>query len=187
MSHKCDEPFQPKTNATKKLEGLIYKMATQEHVEGIFELMRSRNPSMPKDELYKRTEREVIQLNDGVKYGVFVAEYKGRIVGFCRFYDGECVPKEKIKFAALPGIYLMGIMVAKDFRRRGVATFLSLQRFEWLRSRKIKQVYSGVEATNLASLEMHESLGFVEIERVAGILTLRFESGEGILFRKTLI
>jgi hypothetical protein len=44
-------------------------------------------------------------------------------------------------------------------------------------------IYSTVEATNLASVKMHQEFGYTEVERAPGFLHVKFEGGTGILFK----
>ncbi len=187
MNQKKNEPFNPNMESGEPSGNLEFKKAGFEHIKEIFELMFLRNPEMDREKLLKRTEKEVIELNDGVDYGVFVALLNSKVVGFCRFYNSQSVPKDKIKFPALEGFYCMGMMVDSKFRRQGVAKYLSGKRFEWLRTMDVKETYSVVAIDNPTSINMHKSFGFVEIDRAEGFLTISFECGEGLLFKKKIV
>lgn len=83
-------------------------------------------------------------------------------------------------------MFCMGIMVDPRFRRQGVAKFLTEKRFEWLRSINVLETFSAVAMDNQTSIRMHRSFGFEEIRRIPGVLTINFDCGEGILFKKVL-
>jgi ribosomal protein S18 acetylase RimI-like enzyme len=83
-----------------------------------------------------------------------VAEVEARIVGFgrARYVDGlvavadtEPVPK---------GWYLLGVIVAPDFRRRGIASELTRFRVEWIGQRADEAFYFA-NSLNLPSIDLH--------------------------------
>lgn len=88
--------------------------------------------------------------------------------------DGEIVGVAKTHFhsepdgAAPAGYYLGGIVVAPDFRRRGVGSDLTRSRLEWIWSRSTR-AYFFTDADNTASIGMHEALGFRFVDRFAAI------------------
>lgn len=186
MNSKIDEPFNPDIKSPEYSRELQFKKADSSHVDDIFEFMSIRNPLADKDKLYTNTMREVTELNDGIKYGVFVAILNSKVVGFCRYYTTDNVPKEKIKFAYPEGMFCMGIMIRPNFRRQGIAKFINEKRFEKFRTMNIDEVYSAVDEDNLTSISMHNSFGFQEISRIPGVLNIDFDGKKGILFRKSL-
>lgn len=186
MSSKVDEPFNPDVKSRSPSTKLRFEVADEEHVEAVTRLMQLRNPSEDPIKLKQKVFLEITKMNDGENYGVFVATIDNKVVGFCRFYHSDRVPREKIKYDHPVGIYLMGIVVDPDYRRHGVATFLSEQRLMWLNSIEVDRVFSAVAANNLTSQAMHEKLGFTKREEVPGVLTVHFESGCGILYEKII-
>ncbi|MCB5177036.1 MULTISPECIES: aminoglycoside 6'-N-acetyltransferase [Microvirga] len=65
-----------------------------------------------------------------------------------------------------PVAFLEGIYVDPPYRRRGVAGLLCRAVEAWARDRGCSEFASDVELHNLASQQMHASLGFEETERV---------------------
>ena len=49
--------------------------------------------------------------------------------------------------------------------------------------RSMAAVYAAVASDNLTSLRMHGSFGYEEVSQVPGVWTVKFDQGEGILFR----
>lgn len=184
MTSKVDEPFNPEIKSTPPSKELRFEIAGEEHIEAITNLMHLRNPNAEISFLEKRVSDEVTKLNDGESYGVFVATIKNKVVGFCRFYHSDKVPPEKIKHDHPIGIYLMGIVVDPDYRRKGVASFLHEQRLMWLSSIDVDRVYSVVAIDNLTSQAMHEKFGFHKVSEVLGVLTVSFDLGRGILYER---
>lgn len=146
--------------------------------------MADRNPTNEFSDLLKKTDREIDLNSTDPKYRLFVAEQNGRLVGLCRYFHSEGLPKEKLTFPAPHGWYCMGILIDKDLRRQGIARFLFQKRLMSLKDQGASVIYSMVDAANLASVRMHQEFGFEEIERAPGFLHIKFESGNGILTRR---
>lgn len=66
------------------------------------------------------------------------------------------------------GHYLMGITVAPESRRRGVARRLVEARLDWIRERA-GYAYYFTNVRNIASIALHDSLGFREIARARSL------------------
>lgn len=183
---QVDEPYNPNINSDDISDYLEFKQASCDDVQSVFELMSERNPYLEKGKLYQKVKKEITELNDGKNYGVFVAIYDGQVVGFCRFYHSNSVASEKIKYDSPKGYYLMGICVLKSMRRKGVAKFLSDNRFSYLQSLGAKYAYSCVAIDNNTSQRMHKSFGFIKLKVIQGVLTVNFEPNKGILYIKNL-
>lgn len=183
---KVNEPFNDEIKSKNISNDLVFRLANNGDIKPVFDLMSLRNPNMDKDSLLERTTREIKEYSDGKKYGLFVAELNGRVVGFCRFYHSESVPKEKVKHDSPSGYYAMGIIVTEEMRRHGVARFLSNKRFEWLKELGATCIYSCVALNNKTSQRMHEAFGFKKIQLIPGALTVTFDAEEGLLYRKDL-
>lgn len=182
-----NEPFRSDITSASLPVGIVFREAVSIDTSIIFELMAGRSPSRDRKELLINTKKEVEERSDGKRYGLFVAELEGEVLGFCRYLHSDDIPEEKVKFEInYSGFYTMGTLVARKWRRNGIARFLSEERFKWLRALGVDEVYSGVALDNPASIRMHESFGYEEVYRSLGFLTVRFDCGEGILFRKKL-
>lgn len=77
-------------------------------------------------------------------------------------------------------------MVSTKFRRQNIARFISLNRIEVLKQMNVKEIYSIVDSNNLTSMKMHQEFGYIEIARADGFLHLKFNEGNGVLFKLTI-
>jgi ribosomal protein S18 acetylase RimI-like enzyme len=161
-------------------------LAERRDRDALIGLTAQRNPSMPLSDVERVTDRELTSVERDPKYRLFVAELDGKVIGFCRFYDSAGLPPEKKIFPSPEGWYVMGILVEPSLRRRGIAGFLAEHRLTALREAGATEVYSVVDEKNETSLHMHRSFGFEEVAKAEGFLHIRFESGSGRLFRKSI-
>lgn len=111
---------------------------------------------------------------------VMVAERGGDIVGYAK--AGYLTPVADGGRDAPDGWYLSGIVVAPEYRRRGIGRALTQARCEWVWERE-DAVHYVVASGNRASLELHESLGFREVTRDFVLPGVVFGSGTGLLCR----
>ena len=65
-----------------------------------------------------------------------------------------------------PTLYLEGIYVHSDFRKKGIASDLLQATIQWGRNQGCTELGSDTELTNLGSLQFHRKLGFAEANRV---------------------
>jgi aminoglycoside 6'-N-acetyltransferase I len=86
---------------------------------------------------------------------------------------------------ARAGHYLGGITVAPSHRRKGIADALTARRLEWIRERAADAWYI-VNASNLASIDLHKRWGFEEVARSSSFHGTEFAGGTGILFHAAL-
>lgn len=82
------------------------------------------------------------------------------------------------------GHYLTGVTVLPAYRRQGLARELTHPRLDWIRERA-DAAWCFVNATNDASLRLHEQLGFSEVARATSIHGVTFDGGHGVLMRHT--
>jgi ribosomal protein S18 acetylase RimI-like enzyme len=81
------------------------------------------------------------------------------------------------------GWYLLSVIVAPEFRRRGIASELTRLRLEWI-ARRAQEAFYYANSLNLASIDLHRRLGFVEIRRPFDPPGSQFSGGGvGVLFR----
>jgi aminoglycoside 6'-N-acetyltransferase I len=95
--------------------------------------------------------------------GVFLAEdLEGRLIGFAEYsIRNDYVPGADI--TPVPG--LEGWYVDEDFRAKGVGKSLLAAVEEWSRQKGYIQLASDALIDNNTGVEIHEHLGFSEIER----------------------
>jgi ribosomal protein S18 acetylase RimI-like enzyme len=110
-----------------------------------------------------------------------VAEDAGRIAGYSRAFCWTR-PDDAPANAAPPGWYLMGLVVAPEYRRRGVGRALTTARLDAIAARA-PEVWYFANARNQASLDLHARLGFVEVTRDFWFPDLTFDGGVGVLAR----
>ncbi|MCP4580304.1 MAG: GNAT family N-acetyltransferase [candidate division Zixibacteria bacterium] len=154
-------------------------------------------PAMPDDTdqlakiAYDRDGGEISQIKNRFKHEIakrdstddrllLVAESNARIVGFARvkwFKPSSSAPDN----ICPEGWYLTGVIVAKEYRRRGIASALTRARLDWIAERAGKAYYFA-NAQNEVSIELHEQFGFVELTRDFVYPDVTFQGGEGILF-----
>lgn len=113
-----------------------------------------------------------------------VADDAGRIAGYaCCTYWAR--PPDAPANAAPSGWYLLGLVVAPEYRRRGLGRALTVARLRALSSRT-SEVWYFANARNQSSLDLHATLGFVEVTRDFWFPELTFDGGEGVLARASL-
>lgn len=114
---------------------------------------------------------------------ILVAEAVGRIVGFARARRFQHPPSAPENVAP-EGWYLLGVVVSPAFRRRGIATELTVRRLAWIAERA-GEAWNFTEVRNHASITLHERLGFVEVSRDFSFPGRRSVEA-GVLFRLSL-
>ncbi len=108
------------------------------------------------EDLLKVYERDLALAERVAQVGAFVND---ELVGFGRVV---CVQFEASQVNHAPsGWYLLGVNVFPTHRRQGVATLLTNWRINWLTDRANQLFYVAIP-TNVASIRMHEKLGFVQ-------------------------
>jgi MYXO-CTERM domain-containing protein len=114
---------------------------------------------------------------------LFVATVDGAFAGYGRVARFE-PPDDAPPNVAPAGVYLLGALVARRFRRRGIGRALTRARMAWALERA-DAVWYFANARNQASLRMHEHLGFEEVTRDFWFPRVTFPGGSGVLFRST--
>jgi len=109
-----------------------------------------------------------------------VAETDGRLVGWAstKYFPG-------VDENAPAGHYLMGITVAPQSRRLGVARSLIAARLTWI-AQFADNAFYFASSVNHASIDAHKPWNFHEIARANQFRGVPFASGDGILFRAEL-
>jgi phosphinothricin acetyltransferase len=111
--------------------------------------------------------------------GVIVAaEAAGTVVAYASAqYLPACASDQ-----APAGYYLTGVSVAPAWRRRGTGTALTRWRMTWIWGRAA-EVWCFISLRNLASVDLHERLGFCWERTGPGFQGVRFDGGQGVLLR----
>lgn len=110
-----------------------------------------------------------------------VAERGGSVVGYARTAWWPPVPDPS---GAVPeGWYLLGVTVAPEVRRAGIATALTEARVRWL-DQRCELSYYFANGRNQASIALHRTFGYREIGRGMELSGVVFAGGVGVLFRR---
>ncbi|WP_370364945.1 N-acetyltransferase family protein [Catenulispora sp. GP43] len=116
----------------------------------------------------------------GERNAVVVARVGGEIAGYANVIHLAPHPDD----GAPGGYYLMGVSVARPWRRRGVGDALTRWRMAWVGvSQRAPEVWCFVSAANPASVDLHLALGFVEVRRAPVLQGVAFDCGAGVLLR----
>jgi L-amino acid N-acyltransferase YncA len=95
-------------------------------------------------------------IKEALGHPVFVAATEGEIAGFSTF--GPFRHWQGYRFTVENSIY-----VAEQFRGRGISKLLMPPLIDAARKLQIHAMVAGIEATNAASIALHEKFGFVEV------------------------
>ena len=115
---------------------------------------------------------------------VLAAQHGSRLVGIAKITRFTPPPDSPSNIAPA-GWYLSGVIVAKDYRRRGIGRRLTQARLNWIAERD-RAAYYFSNARNNASIDLHRAFGFVELTRDFTFPGASFEGGAGILFKAAL-
>lgn len=111
---------------------------------------------------------------------LMMAEKNGSPVGWCGTQKYEIFPN------AVPEWLVAGLTVVPGERRQGVAVrLLRAVLHATDDSAPGEPVFSVINARNLASIDLHIGLGFVEVARAATFAGIDFAGGEGVLLRRS--
>lgn len=111
---------------------------------------------------------------------LFVVEYEGDVVGYG--WVSYLTPVEHGGRNAPDGWYLSGVVIAPTVRRRGLGRRLTQERVAWALERG-EAVHYVVAASNLASRDLHASLGFEEVTDDFVMPGIVFTHDDGLLCR----
>lgn len=109
---------------------------------------------------------------------LLVAEKDKTVVGWCG------IQKYSIQPGASPKWLIAGLTVVPEARRQGIAARLLRQLVrDTSRTAPGEPIFSVINAMNLASIDLHLKLGFLEVGRSASYAGITFTGGEGVLLR----
>lgn len=103
--------------------------------------------------------RSWLRERTGRGFPVLIAEENGSIVGYATF--GDFRPHEGYRFTVENSVY-----VRNDLRRRGIAGLLMGPLIAEAGKLGMHAMIAGIEASNLASIRLHERFGFREVARM---------------------
>jgi len=109
-------------------------------------------------------------LKPGTKYRFFVAEVKGKVVGYLMGYPSLGAPEIDNMYDILPispgstppEFYLQITFISPPYRNRGISKALHRKVFDYAREQGHKEVYACVAKWNLAELKVVDSFDCVK-------------------------
>jgi ribosomal protein S18 acetylase RimI-like enzyme len=131
---------------------------THSDIDRCVALLREGYPDLDARKWVARFQGDIA---DNGKYPV-VAVVADEVVGYARTVSFEPDASSPVNVAP-GGYYLLGLGVASDHRRRGIARLLTEERLRWLVARGAEAVYYYTDRGNRASHRLHEQLGFRQI------------------------
>jgi ribosomal protein S18 acetylase RimI-like enzyme len=115
---------------------------------------------------------------------LLVAETDGQVTAYGRARRFDPPPDAPANIAPA-GFYLTGLLVAPEYRRRGIGEQLTRARMAWTAARAT-EIWFFANAANSASLLLHQELGFREVTRDFSYPGVTFTGGVGVLCRASL-
>ncbi len=166
-------------NRKSKIKGIKFRKATFADAKAIAKLIAAEYGQDPK--MYEN--RTLQDLKKPLERLVFVALLNNEIIGYGRAkkFNGTHYP-----FPGPQGWYLMGLLVAPKFRGRGIGGKLTTLRLNHI-SKIDHEIFYCTNNSNSFSIQLHKKLGFIEINRGPGFVSVDFQTEfqeDGILFKK---
>ena len=154
------------------------RRAVPEDAPGIAALVAQRH-GMPLERALDGVRREFAGIAAGNPWILLVADVDGGVVGFGRVR--QVAPREGVP----GGWYLMGIIVHRAYRRRGIGLHLTHRRLAWIRERS-REAFYFANKENRASIDLHARLGFEQVSDEFEYERASFARGDGCLYRASL-
>lgn len=166
--------------------GLQVRAATRDDIGAIAKLLSERD-QRPLDEVTTQLIGEFERMERGVTPKYFCVATTPSSTDVVGFGKTTFLPTDTIEGAEgmPPGWYLTGIVVEPNMRRCGIGQALCQHRLDWLQERT-DTLYYYTSTQNLASIALHNALGFVELTRDFAFPNMTFVRGTGILFELRL-
>ena len=164
--------FDPLVRAQRAGEAVSIRPATASDAEALSVVMATRGGDM---DGYREQARGLIERLPVLS----VAEIDRELVGYCGAQPFVIEPGRE------PEWLIAGLTVVPVHRRRGIAARLLLDVLDKVHDSSAEEpVFSVINAQNLASIRLHEALGFEEVGRAATLARIEFTGGEGVLLRR---
>ena len=166
--------FEPSVSRQPAPDDLVVRTATAADLDACAALVLELNGGQ-----HARWRASLERTSARQDAALMVADVNGEIAGYARIAWRD-LPDDAAENAAPAGFYLLGLVVAGRWRRRGIAEALTLERLQWAWARS-DRVFYFASADNLASLAVHERLGFRELTRDFTMPGLDYAPGGGVL------
>ena len=131
----------------------------------------------------KRRQKLVADLEHPDRYTV-VACADDLVVGYASVFRHD-LTLEHPAGTAPSGYYLVGLIIAPDWRRQGIGELLTLDRMRWTASRA-DTIWYFANVANGATLDLHQRLGFEEVTRDFTFPNAPLQPGTGVLLKAPL-
>jgi aminoglycoside 6'-N-acetyltransferase I len=120
-------------------------------------------------------EREALEIMGNSRWAVFVARLDdGVVVGFLEVSLRDYAEGAETS----PVGYIEGVYICAEYRRQGIANALVQAGEQWVWARGCTEIASGALIDNTASIEMHQRIGYREVERQVHFLKRRESGGQ---------
>ena len=145
-----------RANKSERLKIRVFRLSDLERLEILF----SKKENM--DNIYsgkvlsnKETREYLIDKYIKQQYTMYGIEHDNSIVGIIGYYDGKYLDKR------LTNKILLRIMIDVDYRGKGFGkeSLKGITKY-LLNILKYKKIYSLIEIDNIASINLHEKVGF---------------------------
>ncbi len=164
--------YEPHAQSPGPVVDIEIRSATLSDIEALAGVMAARGGSV---EDHVDLARRLIEQLD-----VLLVAVRGRvIVGWCG------IQRSSIHAGHAPEWLIAGLTVVPGARRQGIgARLLGEVLSATSQAAPAEPSFSVINAGNLASIDLHEQLGFIEIVRAASFAGIEFTGGEGVLLRR---
>jgi len=163
-------------------EGLVVRCGTPADTEALASLVWEREGG---DLSVHRRGAEAELAGERPRNVLLVAELHGTLAGFGRTRYLQPALEDTAANVVADGWYLAGLIVAAGRRRLGIGAALTRARLAWI-AELADEAFYFASASNRASVELHRRFGFAEVTRTFSVPGVRFERGDGVLFRVAL-
>jgi aminoglycoside 6'-N-acetyltransferase I len=142
-----------------KMTGITIEEISPGNVSGITELIIKLWPECD----YKEEYENGLKIMKSADQQIFVAKEKKSCIGFIQlslktdYVEGT---------TSSPVVYIEGLYVEPQCRRKGIARRLILKAEKWGLRKNCVEIASDSELTNTDSIEFHNSIGFQEVNRI---------------------
>jgi ribosomal protein S18 acetylase RimI-like enzyme len=170
------EAYNP--NRTRQVLDVEIRAATVRDIECLTQMSLSREPGDPT----KISSGFRAYLDDQSNSILRIATVDNLVAGFGKARLLTYINQKELEY---PGWYLIGLIVAPEYRGAGVGMMLTLDRIEKIRE-VASEVYYFANARNRVSIELHEKLGFRLEKDGFSFPGVTFTSGRGCLYKMVL-
>ncbi|MEV5961388.1 GNAT family N-acetyltransferase [Kribbella sp. NPDC051952] len=113
-----------------------------------------------------------------------VACVDGEVIGYAAVIRHQVSPTDP-PTTAPSGYYLIGLIVAPEWRRHGIGDLLTQARMRWTATRA-DHIYYFANLANAPTLDLHVRFGFSEVTRNFTFPKAPLQPGSGVLLRAAL-